>query len=124
MSDLLLLSDRATRPTWADNLEADGHALRLVSGRDELLADLAAGPVDGVLVDHRHWPRLLAGAPVRVLAPRARVLVVTDPAHLSIRTDLDALGIDDLVFGPVDGKALCRRVRRRFPTDSLVASDR
>ncbi len=124
MSDLLLVSDRATLPAWVRNLKADGHAVRLVAGRAELLAALAAGPVDGVLVDHGDWPTLLAGAPVQGLIPGARVLVVADPVALAPRTDLDALGVDDLVIGPVDGDALCRRVRRRFSSASLVASDR
>lgn len=123
MSDLLLIADRATPPPWVASLKADGHTVRLVSSRAEFLEALAAGPIDGVLVDHHDWPTLLAGAPARHLTPNARVLVVTDPAQLAVRTDLDALGVDDLVVGPVDGDALCRRVRRRFVPTSLVASD-
>ncbi len=124
MSDLLVVTDQAPLPAWVLSLRAHGHQVRVVSCRDGLIAELTAGSVDGVLIEHQDWTELLDGAPTRELASDARLLVIAEPLDLVVRTDLDTLGIDDLVCGPIDPVALRRRVRRRFPSQSLVASER
>ncbi|MCP3857876.1 MAG: hypothetical protein GY713_06290 [Actinomycetia bacterium] len=123
MSDLLVVTDRVPLPVWVLSLRAHGHQVRVVSCRDGLIAELTAGQLDGVLIEHQGWTELLDGAPTREVASDARLLVIAEPSDLIVRTDLDALGVDDLVCGPVDPVALRRRVRRRFPAESLVASE-